>query len=221
MKKNFLHTSVFKIGALLFAISFMAVISMFSSVFISDGAQNDALAVNVAGSLRMQSYNILSSIQLRKTQPQAVSEEEILRKLDRLEQGLTAGILSTQRSLMADDSSHRLFDQVVNSWTDSMRPMFMASLQGQVGLQQLYTETSVFVDAIDALVLEFQQHAERNIAAIRVIQSLALFITVILIAFAMLIISRHIEQPLSKLTAVARQLERGDFTAVADEGGKR
>ncbi|AGP79525.1 Signal transduction histidine kinase, nitrate/nitrite-specific [Alteromonas mediterranea 615] len=47
--KNFIHSTVFKIAALMFSVSFLAIVSMFTTVFMSDGAQFDAQAVNVAG----------------------------------------------------------------------------------------------------------------------------------------------------------------------------
>lgn len=225
MNINFIHSSVFKIGALLSAISIMAIASMFSSAFISERAQNDALAVNVAGSLRMQSYNILATIQQRDTISQSLDNLEIEQIIGELEQDLTMGILSSQRTLINEESQQALFEDVINEWFEVMKPLYLSLLDGQP-LQRLSLQESAllkthqFVAKVDSLVSSFQQHAEQNIAMIRLIQILALFVTVILIAVAMLIINRHIERPLSRLTNVARQLERGDFTAVADDSGR-
>ena len=60
------NSIVFRIGSLMFIISFVAILSMFSSVFISELADNDALAINHAGSIRMQSYKVLSGFEFRQ-----------------------------------------------------------------------------------------------------------------------------------------------------------
>ncbi|MCC2615066.1 histidine kinase [Aestuariibacter halophilus] len=220
MKNRIIHSTVFKIGALLFAISFMAVVSMFSSVFVSDGAQNDAHAINVAGSLRMQSYRILSLIQQHTASPSIVSENEILGNIQQLERDLLQGTLAAQSAQMGDETIRQLFPEVVQQWNNRVKPVYVSALSSPYEPARLTELTRSFVANIDRLVLGFQQQAERNIATIRLIQSLALFLMLFFIAFALFIISRHVEKPLSNLTNVAKQLERGDFTAVADESGK-
>ncbi|GAA0859278.1 two-component system sensor histidine kinase NarX [Aliiglaciecola litoralis] len=203
----------------MFSVSFLAIVSMFSSVFISDGAQSDALALNVAGSLRMQSYRLAS-------QAQAINESnndkaEFQQLLQSFETSLTTGVLMNQQSLSNSAQLTAQHAQIKRDWFDSIKPMlveFVASPAADA--QVLNGAIQQFVENIDGLVSSYQQHAESNIATIRLIQSLALFSTLILIALAMMLVNRHIEQPLSKLTKVARQLGRGDFTVRADESGK-
>ena len=80
MIKTFIHSTVFKIAALMFLVSFMAIVSMFSSVFISDNAQTDAAAINVAGSLRMQSYRLASEAQISDKSPEQTADARKNRK---------------------------------------------------------------------------------------------------------------------------------------------
>lgn len=219
MLKSFVHSTIFKIAALMFLVSFMAIASMFSSVFISDSAQSDAYAVNVAGSLRMQSYRIVSHIQSQQQSPEYI--DAIHNFILDFEKDLTSGVLVNQQALINSNELTALHSRVEDDWTTTMKPMFLSLLQNENrDLKSLNTDVAIFVENIDRFVMSYQQHAEKNIATIRVIQSVALFSTLIFIAFAMLIVNRHIEKPLSKLTAVARQLGHGDFTVKADESGK-
>lgn len=200
----------------MFSISFLAIVSMISTVFMSDGAQFDAQAVNVAGSLRMQSYRLASYVQSNDK-----DEQKLQRLIAKFEQDLKSGILINQQAL--SDSGHIATSQVqvINLWDNSIKPLILNyDLGGEANATQLYSQVGQFVDSIELLVNAYQKHAETNVATIRLIQSLALFCTLILIALAMVIVNRHIEQPLSKLTTVARQIGRGDFTAKADETGK-
>lgn len=219
MMKNFVHSTVFKIAALMFLISFMAIASMFSSVFISDGAQTDAESINVAGSLRMQSYRLATYAQIdNKTIEQKRYFNELLVQF---EDDLTTGVLINKQALNSSNNAPQLLSDITTQWFEVMKPT-LQSTQHETSFDALKLNDSIqiFVDRIDTLVSSYQKHAETNIATIRLIQSVALFSTLLLIAFAMIIVNRHIEKPLSKLTNVARQIGRGDFTARADESGK-
>lgn len=219
MIKNFVHSTVFKIAALMFFISFLAIASMFTSVFISDGAQTDAASINVAGSLRMQSYRLASYAQLASKSDQ--ENEQFTQLISEFEKNLTTGVLINKQALITDGESNQLLGKITELWLNQMKPALMATQNGQTfDAKALNLSVQVFVDDIDLLVSSYQTHAENNIATIRLIQSVALFCTLMLIAFAMLIVNRHIEQPLSRLTDVATQIGRGDFTARADESGK-
>ena len=220
MMKDFFHSTVFKIAALMFSISFLAVLSMFSSMFISDSAQTDAYAVNVAGSLRMQSFKIVSHIQRVEDTGNQGAKTLVLRLIDKFESDLTTGILANQLTSANTDELKALHQHAQTQWFDHIKPMYLSALDAPLEREQLIEHTLLFVDEINALVSGYQKVAEGNISKIRLIQSLALFCTLLLIAFAMFIVHRHIEQPLSKLTSVARQIGRGDFTVLADEGGK-
>ncbi len=219
MIKKFFHSTVFKIAVLMFSVSFLAVVSMLSTVFISDGAQTDALAVNVAGSLRMQSYRLASYAQAVNKTEQEISE--FYQLMDKFEKDLTTGILINQQVLTGSGQISAQHVQVSNDWQTIIRPMLIEYVANKSSSDRaLNPAIQTFVDEVDVLVESYQKHAEVNIELIRLTQILALFSTLILIALAMVMVDRHIEKPLSKLIAVARQLGRGDFTVVADEIGK-
>lgn len=203
----------------MFSVSFLAIVSMFSSVFISDGAQSDALAVNVAGSLRMQSYRLASKAQaLNKSEQEQQEFNQLINDFDK---DLTSGVLVNQQALSDTGQLARQHALVKSQWLNSVKPMLILIYSDSIpDTRALNKAIQEFVDEINVLVETYQSHAEKNIATIRLIQSLALFCTLILIALAMIIVNRHIEQPLSKLTQVARQIGRGDFTVRADDSGK-
>ncbi|MEW8013770.1 MAG: type IV pili methyl-accepting chemotaxis transducer N-terminal domain-containing protein [Candidatus Sedimenticola endophacoides] len=58
---------LFRVGAAMAIIVTLGLISMFSSVFIAKNSEGFAAAINQAGTLRMQSYRIASSLVHRET----------------------------------------------------------------------------------------------------------------------------------------------------------
>ncbi|NKW88280.1 HAMP domain-containing protein [Alteromonadaceae bacterium A_SAG4] len=214
--KNFKHSTVFKIAALMFSVSFLAIVSMFTTVFMSDGAQFDAQAVNVAGSLRMQTYRIHSVMQ---DSPGDI--ETINQLVDEFDLTLNTGVLVNQQALWDNGDIAKHHAIVANNWNEQVKPLIQTNLASPSNSNTSSLEVfNKLVEDIELLVVAYQKYAEINIANIRLVQSLALFSTLILIAIAMMIVHRHIEQPLSKLTSVARQIGQGDFTARAEETGK-
>ena len=200
----------------MFSVSFLAIVSMFTTVFMSDGAQFDAQAVNVAGSLRMQTYRIHSVMQ------DSPSDIETINQLvDEFDLTLNTGVLVNQQALWDNGDIAKHHTIVANNWNEQVKPLIQTNLASPSNSNTSSLEVfNKLVEDIELLVVAYQKYAEINIANIRLVQSLALFSTLILIAIAMMIVHRHIEQPLSKLTSVARQIGQGDFTARAEETGK-
>ncbi len=200
----------------MFSVSFLAIVSMFTTVFMSDGAQFDAQAVNVAGSLRMQTYRIHSFM---LDNPNDI--ETINQLVDEFDLTLNTGVLVNQQALRDSGDIAKHHAAVTKNWSERVKPLIETYLtaSGDPNTSSL-DGFNKLVEDIELLVGAYQKHAETNIATIRLVQSLALFSTLILIALAMVIVHRHIEQPLSKLTWVAHQIGKGDFTAKAEETGK-
>ena len=200
----------------MFSVSFLAIVSMFTTVFMSDGAQFDAQAVNVSGSLRMQTYRIHSVMQ---DSPGDI--ETINQLVDEFDLTLNTGVLVNQQALWDNGDIAKHHAIVANNWNEQVKPLIQTNLASPSNSNTSSLEVfNKLVEDIELLVVAYQKYAEINIANIRLVQSLALFSTLILIAIAMMIVHRHIEQPLSKLTSVARQIGQGDFTARAEETGK-
>ncbi len=200
----------------MFSVSFLAIVSMFTTVFMSDGAQFDAQTVNVAGSLRMQTYRIHSVMQDSPGDIETINQ--LVEEFDLI---LNTGVLVNQQALWDNGDIAKHHAIVANNWNEQVKPLIQTNLASPSNSNTSSLEVfNKLVEDIELLVVAYQKYAEINIANIRLVQSLALFSTLILIAIAMMIVHRHIEQPLSKLTSVARQIGQGDFTARAEETGK-
>lgn len=214
------HSIVFKIGAMMFCISFVAIISMFSSVFISEMADKDALAINHAGSLRMQSYKILSDFERKQLLPEELVSSHIALLNDDLaefEKKINAPVLAQPVSMDSDSVIGNTLTDIKANWYQSILPKLTRLVEADtVSLPELYTlksEIDTFVLELDHLVSLYQQHAEDRILLIRMIQGISLFITVILVVIIMFQLNRRVEKPLSELTFSAKQIIAGDYTA--------
>ncbi|WP_420590093.1 HAMP domain-containing protein [Bacterioplanoides sp.] len=204
------NSIVFRIGSLLMAMTVMAVLSMFSSFVISEIADKDAAAINVSGSLRKQSYLMLSTLLVAENTA-AVTEQQAV--FEQFETILSDPVLISGDLVSPDSALAQSYKTVVVSWKTEVKPALEQYNSTATAKAQLFDTVNSFVDKIDFLVLQYQQAAESKIELLRIIQIIALFSTLILVYVAMTSIHGHIEKPLAQLTAMARRVRDGDLTS--------
>lgn len=195
------HSSiVIRISAALAGIVALAAATMLTSYWISDKADSDAYAINVAGSLRMQSYKLGL---LLSQQPR--DQDQINLTLERLTNTWENSIFNSLRHNNPALADHY---QVARDYWQEILPELLSPTLDPALSRQL----NQLVDHLDALVLSIQQHAERNARNLRLVQVTALFLILLLSAVVIYWLKVKVEQPLSILTHVARRVGQGDFS---------
>lgn len=205
------NSIVFRIGALLMAMTVMAVLSMFSSFVISEIADKDAAAINTSGSLRKQSYRLLSALLVENRE--AAGDIDLKHVFDEFETTLSDPVLIAGDLINSDSSLAHAYQTVADSWQEEIKPMLQQYDYSLSSRPLLFDSVNLFVDKIDYLVLQYQQEAESKIELLRLIQVIALFSTLVLVYVAMNSIHGHIEKPLAQLTSLARRVRDGDLSS--------
>ncbi|MFC0445417.1 ATP-binding protein [Pseudidiomarina halophila] len=203
---------VTRIGIALSLMVALTVGTLLASYWLSERADQDALAINKAGSLRMQSYRYAwhhlvnpadESAQRLAETLQATWQHPVFNRLNNGDSELSAQFRAAQQSW-----------QTVMARLDS----------GAVAPAQLEQALAPLITELDNLVSALQHEAEARIRAIRLIQVLSLFSTIALAGFIAYWLRTRVRQPLQLLTQTARRIGQGDFTArvkhpLADELG--
>jgi len=208
---------IFRSGLSMGGIVLLALLSMISSVFIAESSKGDGTAINLAGSLRMQSYRIATRLQQSNsaaTRLQAVDREigEFERRLDQLWQ--TGAI-----SLAAGDPRHQTLDQIGTAWRDSLKPALQTLAAGTASATTYLEQVDAFVAQLDAFVKLLEQDTEAKMLLLRLVQGIALFMTLVLIFAAMHQLHSNIVTPLRDLVELARKAQRGDLMVRASHVG--
>jgi two-component system nitrate/nitrite sensor histidine kinase NarX len=93
---------IFRSGLMMSGIVLLALLSMISSVLIAESSKGDAAAINLAGSLRMQSYRIATRLQQPNgidTRHSQVVEQEIDEFERRLSQLWQTALSRSQKAI--------------------------------------------------------------------------------------------------------------------------
>ncbi len=177
----------------------LAVLTMATSYWISDRADSYAYALNLTGSLRMQSYRLAFIDQLYpETQAQ---QQALIAKLHATwEHGLFTALKQNDLHLQA------LHKKGLTHF-ESLQESLQKPLQSDVIEKQLSEQ----VDIIDSMVSHIQHRSESSAQLLRLVQVIALFAILTLAASIIYWLSIRVQKPLSILTHIAERAARGRF----------
>lgn len=178
MPYAFSQSLFFRAGLIMTGIVILALTSMLSSIVIAETASGDAAAINQAGSIRMQAYRLYSTL---GRSPRA--DDLIEQRVAQLDKDLREESIV---SFVPGGSQHPLamrYDEVLHQWQEILRPaMLMPDIEKR---QALSAQVARFVDEVDKFVNLLQKRAEFHIDMLRLVQGIALFLTLVLAFFAM------------------------------------
>ena len=202
---------ILRSGLAIGGIVLLALLSMLSAMLIAESSKGDATAINLAGSLRMQSYRIATRLQdpVHHADPAAVAavSGEIQAFESRLEQLWRTGAISTAMA----DSRHQMLRTLESAWREKLRPTLQAAAQAAPFPNHL-REIDEFVARLDAFVKVLEQDSEAKIRLLRLVQGIALFLTLVLAFVAMHQLHSRVVVPLRDLVELARRARHGDLS---------
>ncbi len=188
-----------------FAVTLIAVLALGSSLsagLIAWFSEDDAAAINTAGSLRMATYRI-------NWQLEAGATPESLAALgDDLQQRLDTGNLQQRVTISADDPLSQSYRDIQALWREQLRP---ALDRGDKLAFQQYSEQ--FIEQLEHFVLLLQKQSEHRQSWQQNIQGAALLITVIILLIGMYELQINVISPLQELVRAAERFRNGDHGA--------
>ena len=203
-KSSFSSSLTSTISLSLVTIIAIGLLTIFSLMWATDQSDKDAQAVNLSGSIRMQSYRIGLAVQAGNT---GVAE----RYIEQLDNTWQQPLFSAQRQDSGSNVLNQQFQQAEQHWHKTLRPALLNYLQTPasrpfpielIDNQLAYTE---------ALVNAFQDSAETKIRRLRVIQLVALFLTISAGSVIFYLLKNRLERPLAQLTHAAHRIGEGDY----------
>jgi len=200
---------LFRVGLAMAGVTLLAIVSMLTSVFIAETSRGDAAAINLAGSLRMQAYRLAADLGTAGTG--ATPEGAVARDVAAFRESLDSPVI---RSVLPDSrrgALWRSYDKVQREWRDRLQPL-AAKVASAPERAELLAAIPGYVDDIDHMVRLLQRDAESKIQLLRLVQGIALFLTLILVFFSMYRLMTEVMPPLRELLDAFNAARRGDLT---------
>ena len=208
-----------RLGVAMGAITFLGVLGMTSSIIIAGISQGSAAAINQTGSLRMQSYRIVSLIQLAQEKRTSTYWHDVEKNLEQFERTLYSPSLLEVAVSKSQTKSALNYRQVASDWQTQLKPQLSSivehglhSMPPTPKLDAVFLgEIGIFVASIDMLVQDLAHQAENRIALLSAILGISLFMTLIVVSVTMFMVYTDVLIPLRDLLTCTETFGRGDF----------
>jgi len=211
-----------RLGIAMASITTFAVIGMLSSVLIAQTLDGFAAAINQAGTLRMQSYRIASSLihaENGQGEPGAVTTKELVEEYN--------GRLFSPRihNVLDKGASPRVMQAyltVEQHWQNQMEPLLQAYISAQsrsAGEMDAKNQKAYFLSEVDSFVQDIHHFvkvleldAEDKTQQLHLIQLISLVLTLIVVFVILYLTHINVLIPLRGLLACANAARRRDFS---------
>ncbi|MGL6261812.1 nitrate/nitrite two-component system sensor histidine kinase NarQ [Vibrio sp. WXL210] len=167
------------------------------AIYNLSSSLNDAEAVNVSGSMRMQSYRLAHDIQINST--------DFTFHIEQFEQSINSTSMRALDDWRVPKHISNDYFQLVMRWQELKQV-----LEGEAPQQYLPLVAS-FVAQIDDFVLKLQLHSERKLSNLTVIGGLGLGGILLSSIYVVVYIRREVVSPLAALVTASKQVQNRSF----------
>jgi len=206
------HSLVARIVASLLAISAMALVSIVVTMTVASDSRGDAAAINMAGSLRMNTYQIVAALQRYEQQPVVAQRARVEALMARFEARLESPELIDALPGAGDHALWEQYRLLQTRWEEALAPEVNRTLDdGGLEVEALRQTLDGLVDDIDRLVTLLEQNSESKIQLLSALQILFLALTAVVVAIALYDIRHNLVAPLRQLVVLAREAAQRNF----------
>lgn len=194
-------------GIVMGLLALLSLTSIVISTVIAEDISGRANAVNVSGSLRMLSNQILSEVLQPEKRSRALETIKVFeQRLLRLERFVVAKSPEGSTSVIAVHG-------VLQRWARQIRDLQMNAAAGDPSaLRQVANEIPDFVEQIDKVVYLIEAELEGKARLLRIIQLGLLGLIVLISLITIRLLHRQLVLPLAHLLEAAKTVSQGSFS---------
>ena len=215
----FTESLVVRLGIALGAIVLLALVATISATVFAKLSSGKAAAINVAGSLRTQSYWI--TLQVLRSGDVGHPPAELQQAMTEFESRLNSPQLAGGLPSDSADPTRRAYDSVAARWSSTLKPaVARAVTEGAPARDAFIALTTAYVVDVDRLVYLLENDLEQRIQTLRLILGAGLFAIVVVMLVSLFLMHAQVIVPLANLLHCARRVRAGDFTVRARHAGE-
>ncbi|MBL4910623.1 MAG: type IV pili methyl-accepting chemotaxis transducer N-terminal domain-containing protein [Alteromonadaceae bacterium] len=183
----------------------LGVVSMISSMLVTESLSGDAAKINSAGALRMQAIRISRAYFVEHTDNNQLIKKESQAFDKRLKNLLAGGLLNSG----SNPKISKQYQKIVTFWTDIKHKK--NHQHSALERQKSFADFDHFVEIIDKLVTLLQLESENKLSILRLIQGLSLLLVLIISVIVLIKLNKSVIIPLKQLVNVANEAGKGNF----------
>ena len=218
-RRFFAESLVVRMGIALGAIVLLALAATISATVFAELSTGKAAAINLAGSLRMQSYWI--ALQVLRSGDIGHPRADLQRAVSDFESRLNSPQLTGGVPSDATDPTRRAYDRIAANWSSTLKPaVARAVTEGAPARDAFVARMTAYVLDVDRLVYLLEHDLERRIQGLRLVQGAGLLAIVVVMFISLFLMHAQVIVPLGDLLQCARRVRMGDFGVRARHAGE-
>ena len=218
LRRVWSDSTLVRVGIVLSVVALLALSVIVAATVFTEQSTGKASAINIAGSLRMQSYALSTRVADTRGAPEdrrAAAEDAISEFERRLKSpSLMAGIPDNGANPV-----HRIYSGIVIDWESRIKPLARASVDDEHSRSEFLSTISGFVGKVDVLVRQIETDLEGRIQKLRLVLGIGFFVMMMLVVAALFLLNIEVFQPIQRLSEAARRVRTGDFHVRAESTG--
>ncbi len=203
---------------MLSVVALLALSVIVAATIFAEQSTGKASAINIAGSLRMQSYALATGVadmrgdvaDRRRLAEAAIVEFERRLKSPSLMTGIP------------DDGAnpvHRTYSSIVHDWETTLKPLARRAIESDPDRAEFLAVVHPFVGKVDILVRQIETDLENRIQSLRLVLGIGFFVMMMLVVSALFLLNIEVFQPIARLGEMAKRVQTGDFTVRVQSAG--
>jgi two-component system nitrate/nitrite sensor histidine kinase NarX len=217
------RTIILGLGLGMATLTLIGVVGMVAAVAMVDKVRGSAGAINVSGSLRMQSHR-MGNLVLAGMLEDLPDRRILAEGMARFERSLFHPSLRIIELREPNGEYARLYRKVQDDWSADLKPLLNAHADrvapaSATRHRELLTRIDVFVADINRMVAQLEDDTEAKIARLHSQLAVALALTFVVMLAVLYGVSQRVVVPLNRLVDAANAIARGDFSTRAGHVG--
>jgi two-component system nitrate/nitrite sensor histidine kinase NarX len=220
LRRLWAESTLLRVATVLGAITLIAVVVVLTAAVATERSTGKGAAINVAGSLRMQSY-LLATRVAEVADPRAdraLRKAAIDTEIAAFETRVSNPRLTAAVPADANSPLRAAYGRIESQW-QSLRPLAGAAADDAAARDAFLQQVHPFVADVDRLVVLLEADLESRIHGLQVALGAALFVILVLVLTAIFLLDVQVFQPIKDLARVAQSVRARDFSARAEGEG--
>jgi len=209
------HPLVNRVAIVIGAIVLTAIVSMASTLAVSNSIEGNATAINQAGALRMGAYELVTA----SAAENAPNTPAVGKLLDDYQQQLQGSAIIRAIPRTDDHPLSLQHQKVSNIWQTSLKPAVERHQAGTPVTAEMLAAVENYTGEVDRLVKMLEERTEARIDLLHMIQIISMVFSILIIVALFVDLKNRVIRPLRKLIDIAVAVGDKDFSRKASLRG--
>lgn len=218
LKRWWTHSILVRVAATLLTVSVLALVVILAAVVFTEQSMGKGSAINVSGSLRMQS----NALALAVARPGGNSQDRasaIRDEADEFERRLTSGGLVNTLPTGEHDPLALVYRSIKSRFETEVRPLAIQAIDDPAAQKLFLERIGDFVLQVDGFVRMLEVVLETRMSWLRMALGAAFAAILLLVVVILVLLNAEVIRPLKDLGRAAQAVRAGGFNVRAQETG--